>query len=260
MGNFKESNVVLVVDDDEMNLQVAKMILEKKLQCRVLTANSGVNCLEILRSQYVRVVLLDIMMPEMDGIETLKEIRADEKFEDLPVIMLTASLDKDNIKKAAALGVKDYVRKPFMPKELIDRVSKKLVEETSDKVLVIADEDNLAAWQNILTNNFSHEFIIKTSSDDAAKILRDDEISLVIVSADLKFIEGYEILKFMAENEKFGAIPLVVTAPNKIAEMLEKINPPTSSSAPPPEHSQEHKNKIVHVVTNGIGYKLNFKV
>ena len=129
MNDFTENNVVLVVDDDEMNLQIAKRILEKKLPCRVVTASSGEQCLEILRSQYVRVVLLDILMPDMDGIETLREIRSDEKFEELPVIMLTASLDKDNIKKAAALGVKDYVRKPFMPKELIDRVSKKLVEE-----------------------------------------------------------------------------------------------------------------------------------
>lgn len=256
MGNFTESNVVLVVDDDEMNLQVAKMILEKKLPCRVVVADSGKQCLEVLRSQYVRVVLLDIMMPEMDGIETLKEIRADEKFEELPVIMLTASLEKDNIKKAAALGVKDYVRKPFMPKELIDRVSKKLIEETGNKVLVIADENNLAEWQSVLTNNFSHEFIIKTSNEDAVKVLREIEISLVVVSADLKFIDGYEVLNFMAGNEKFGSIPLVVTAPNKLIEMLEKIKPP----APAPENSHENKNKIVHVVTNGIGYKLNFKV
>ncbi len=249
MGKFTESNIVLVVDDDEMNLQVAKMILEKKLPCRVITANSGAQCLEVLQSQYVRVVLLDILMPEMDGIETLKEIRADERFEELPVIMLTASLDKDNIKKAAALGVKDYVRKPFMPKELIDRVSKKLIEESSNKVLVIADENNLAAWHNVLENNFPHEFIIETSSEDSLKILREVEISLVVVSADLKFIDGYEILNFMASEEKFDAIPLVVTAPDKLAEILEKLKPP----------APEHKNKIVHVVTNGIGYKLNLR-
>ena len=65
-SNQIQGNVVLVIDDDEINLQVAKVILEKKLPCRVITADNGIEGLEILRRQYVRVVLLDIMMPGMD--------------------------------------------------------------------------------------------------------------------------------------------------------------------------------------------------
>lgn len=257
MGNFAESNVILVVDDDEMNLQVAKMILEKKLPCRVLTANSGEKCLEILRSRYVRVVLLDIMMPDMDGIETLQEIRADDRFEELPVIMLTASLDKDNIKKAALMGVRDYVRKPFMPKELIERVDKKLIPETNEKVLVVADEGNLAAWHDVLENNFLHKFNIKTTYSESVQFLRDNEVSLVIISGELKFIDGYEFLNFVANDEKCAEVPVVVTAPDKLMEMLDKLKPPAPET---PKKTADEKNKIVHVVTNGIGYKLNFRI
>ena len=122
-----EDKIVLVVDDDEMNLQVAKMILERKVKCRVLTVSGGKEAIEILRRQDVSLILLDIMMPNYDGIETLQEIRADKFLSNLPVMMLTASSDADNIKKTAALGVRDYVKKPFMPAELIKRVTEKLL-------------------------------------------------------------------------------------------------------------------------------------
>ena len=63
--------VILVIDDDEMNLQIAKMILEKKLPCKVIGVDNGFDGLEILRTQRVNLVLLDILMPVYDGIEIL---------------------------------------------------------------------------------------------------------------------------------------------------------------------------------------------
>ena len=62
---------ILVIDDDEMNLQIAKMILEKKLPCKVIGVDNGFDGLEILRTQRVNLVLLDILMPVYDGIEIL---------------------------------------------------------------------------------------------------------------------------------------------------------------------------------------------
>ncbi|MBQ6758588.1 MAG: response regulator, partial [Selenomonadaceae bacterium] len=58
---------ILVVDDDEMNLNIARMILERKLPCKVLTVDNGIDALEMLRAEQVSLVLLDIMMPEFDG-------------------------------------------------------------------------------------------------------------------------------------------------------------------------------------------------
>ncbi|MBQ7704141.1 MAG: response regulator [Selenomonadaceae bacterium] len=259
---MENDNIVLVVDDDEMNLHVAKMILEKKLPCRVITADSGEKCLEILKSQNVRVILLDVMMPEMDGIETLQEIRYHEKLEDIPVIMLTASLDKDNIKKAAALGVKDYVRKPFMPNELIERVSKKLVQPKIEKVLVIAEENNLQDWQQVLTKNFPHEFIFKTTGAAGVEVLREEEIILVILSGELKFIDGFQVLVFMSKTEKFNSVPLLVSNSKEISAILEKLKPVAQDSPKKdtPVKESPKKNhvdkKFANVVTNLIGYKL----
>ena len=115
-------SVVMVIDDDEINLLLAKTILEKKARCKVITAESGVKGLEILRQEDVNVLLLDIDMPLMDGFETLRRIREEASLKDLPVIMLTAAADKETVVKVAKQGIEGYIKKPFMPDELIARV------------------------------------------------------------------------------------------------------------------------------------------
>ena len=115
-------SVVMVIDDDEINLLLAKTILEKKLRCEVITAESGVKGLEMLRREAVDVLLLDIDMPIMDGFETLRHIREEANLKDLPVIMLTAAADKETVVKVAKQGIEGYIKKPFMPDELIARV------------------------------------------------------------------------------------------------------------------------------------------
>ncbi len=126
--------VILIVDDDEMNLMMAKTILEMKIQAEYITVNSGKECLRVLteRGGKVDLVLLDIAMPQMDGMTTLSMIRQQPAWANLPVIFLTAAADKNSIVRAAQLKVKDYVRKPFTPDDLIARVEKHLAPDIDD--------------------------------------------------------------------------------------------------------------------------------
>ncbi|MBR4695008.1 MAG: response regulator, partial [Selenomonadaceae bacterium] len=101
-----QGNAVLVIDDDEINLSVARLILEKTLKCKVLTADSALEGLRMMRSQHVSVVLLDIEMPDMNGFEALQEIRADERLRNLPVIMLTSAADRETIARVMEQGVR----------------------------------------------------------------------------------------------------------------------------------------------------------
>ena len=266
MEKFANS-VILVVDDDEMNLNIARMILEKKLACRVITANSGEKALEILGSQFVSLILLDVMMPEMDGMETLEKIRAEENLEDIPVIMLTATVDKNIIKKSIHLGVTEYIKKPFLPKELLERVSKKLEENERhlETVLIIdADEYKLQRVQEILEENFIYKITTATSIDDGIKILAEKKISLVIASTAINFVEGFKLLDFMANTETLESVPLVFGTPENIFELVEKIKNPQPEKAAEVEKDsaiiRTEKKKTAHVVTNIIGYKLDRKI
>ena len=270
--------IILVIDDDEMNLQIAKMVLERKLPCKVLGADNGVEGIEILKSQRVNLVLLDVMMPDFDGIETLQEIRGDAQIKDVPVMMLTATVEVGTIQKARLLGVKDYIKKPFLPADLVERVKKKLSEVHSEEILILGDDEkNLQAMQKIIEENFPHEALTATSTEAAEKILRESEINLIIACADMKFIDGFKFLALVASDKKFNKIPFAITTPDKIVELVDKLNAPEveeKSAVDEPEISKppigeevaesvvvhEDKKKIANVVTNLIGYQLNIKI
>lgn len=114
---------ILVVDDDPMNLKMAEFVL-KQNGFRVFLAKSGMECLDTLRNNrtiYIDLILLDIEMPIMNGIQTFEHIKLD--FFDIPVIFLTASGDKSDVMKALKLGAAGYVKKPFLPQDLLERVT-----------------------------------------------------------------------------------------------------------------------------------------
>ena len=224
---------ILIIDDDEMNLQIAKMILEKKLPCEVLCADNGIDGLDILRNQRMSLVLLDILMPVFDGIETLEEIRNNDYMKNTPVMMLTASGDVENIQKVGALGVKDYIKKPFMPADLISRVTKKLAESHMEDILIIGNNEKvLLEMRNVIEENFPHEVIIATNYDEAVKILNKAQIELIISCAEMKFTFGFRILSFLKTDEKLSEIPFMTTTPEKIREIIDKINPPKVKEPP----------------------------
>ena len=218
---------ILVIDDDEMNLKVAKMLLEKKLPCEVLCAAGGHEGLEILRNRRVDLVLLDILMPEFDGIETLQEIRGDERIKNVPVMMLTASGDVENIQKVSTLGVKDYIIKPFVPADLIKRVEKIFEEINSADILLIGDDiTELLNMKKIIDENFPYDVRTAATFDEAAELLRDMNFKLIVASANMKFVDGFNVMKFLSADKKFSAIPFALATSDKILEVVDKINVP----------------------------------
>lgn len=109
---------ILVVDDERLIRNVIREYLENE-KYEVVEAENGFDALRVLETNRVDLIILDIMMPRMDGFETLKEIR---KTKDTPVIMLSAMKEEEDKLSGFNLGVDDYITKPFSPKELVARV------------------------------------------------------------------------------------------------------------------------------------------
>lgn len=109
---------VLVVDDDANICNLIELYLKKE-GYKVYTANEGYECLKIFNSRQLDLIVLDIMMPRMDGYDVLKEIR---KTSQVPIIMLTAKGETFDKVLGLELGADDYIVKPFDPKELIARI------------------------------------------------------------------------------------------------------------------------------------------
>lgn len=126
-----EGRTVLLVDDDIRNVYGLTNALEK-VNMKVLTAQNGYECLEILEmEQEIDVVLLDIMMPEMDGYETLKRIRENPAFASLPIIVLTAKAMKEDKDKCLAAGASGYMSKPAQLSDVIAAVRVSLMDVKS---------------------------------------------------------------------------------------------------------------------------------
>ncbi len=112
---------ILIVDDTLKNIQVLGTILRTK-GYQINIAKSGLQALEVVEKVLPDLILLDVMMPELDGFETCKRLKASDKTRDIPVIFLTAKVETDDIVKGFELGAVDYVTKPFNSVELLKRV------------------------------------------------------------------------------------------------------------------------------------------
>ncbi|WPM31640.1 chemotaxis response regulator CheY [Hydrogenobacter sp. T-2] len=114
----------LVVDDMSTMRKIIRTILNQLGYTNVEEAENGKEALSKLRSGNYDFVLLDWNMPEMDGFETLKQIRSDDKLKGIPVIMVTAEAKKENVLAAIQAGANNYVVKPFTPETLKEKIEK----------------------------------------------------------------------------------------------------------------------------------------
>ncbi len=130
----KAEPVVLVVDDNVQNLELLQAYLED-VQCRTLAAEDGLTALEIVQSEPVDLVLLDIMMPRMSGFEVCRRIKGDPESADIPIIMVTALNEFGDIERAIESGTDDFISKPVNKLELLTRVRTMLkLKHLTDKL------------------------------------------------------------------------------------------------------------------------------
>jgi len=119
---------ILIVDDEPVLLNAIRRMLTLRGYA-TLVAGNGVECLEVLAHQPVDLLILDVMMPEMDGWEVLRQLKSQGKEGAVPVMLLTAkSQPIDKMLGLKVFGVKEYVTKPFAKNDLLERVERILGE------------------------------------------------------------------------------------------------------------------------------------
>lgn len=126
---------LLVVDDEPRNIQVVSNVLKEITNCHILYATNGEQALHRVEKNDIDLILLDMMMPLMDGLETCKRLKSDARHSAIPVIFLTAKNDEESLIKAFEAGAVDYIAKPFLRRELIARVTTHLNLHITRKAL-----------------------------------------------------------------------------------------------------------------------------
>ena len=181
-----EKQSLLLVDDEPTNLRVLRTVLQE--QYRLLFAKSGEEALQLLEKEQADLILLDVMMPKLNGIDVLRRLR---NHSNIPVLMLTAKGDDIDRIIGLELGADDYVSKPCTPRELVARVRAILRRADPDKqepgqlqplrvgALTISAASRNASWCDELLDLTSTEFnLLEMLCRRAGRIISKEDLSL----------------------------------------------------------------------------------
>jgi len=135
---MQEKPKILIVDDEKINLNILLNILGLKYEISV--ALNAQKALKLIQKKKFNLILLDIIMPQMDGFELCKILKSNPQTKDIPIMFITAQTDDDIIEKAYEIGGIDYITKPFRPKELLTRINRELELQRLYKKLEIRSE------------------------------------------------------------------------------------------------------------------------
>ena len=203
---------ILVIDDDIVNLKIAEHVLEKDYN--VTCAKSGMEGIDILKSNDIDLVLLDLYMPDMNGMDVLAKIREDASISAVKVVILTSSGMKTDVTEAIQLGALDFIKKPFFPTEFLDRIKKVLNIAKKDNILVVDDDKmNLAIVHKML--GIRYDVTCVSSGMDAISYLNNNVPDMILLDLHMPEMNGLEVLEKIREQDNLSDIPVVfLTADN----------------------------------------------
>lgn len=181
---------VLVVDDQKDNVFVLKDRLQRE-GYEILEAYDGETCIKIAKSENPDIILLDVMMPGMSGFEVCKVLSATKSTELIPVLLVTALTEAEDLKEGFQVGAFDYIKKPFNRIELIARVKAALRFRESQQVLL---EFEKVKTFSATVSTANHEIkqpltLINLSTAAVNRELGKDEISREVIQKRIGFIE-----------------------------------------------------------------------
>lgn len=218
---------ILVVDDNEINRKVVKSLL-KKSQIKVSEADNGMDCIKMLEEEKFDIILLDYMMPNMDGVETFNIIRNQHLCDDVPVIMLTANAIVGAKEQFMSAGFEDYLTKPIEPEKLdrviLEYLPKELItkgeclEKNVEKIDIPAiDEFDFTYAISILKD----EEILMTTLQDVNKMLWKLPEKLENLYSDIDDAEKLNLYKIDVHALKSSVAMVGAMLLSKLARLLE---------------------------------------
>ena len=205
MENNAENITIMIVDDSPTNHQILKHCFNR-IGYQVISANNGKRALEMLESNIPDLIVLDIMMPEMDGYETIDRLKKDDKTKDIPVVFITAISKSTEKVKAFKAGAVDYITKPFQQDEILTRITTQIELKKQKQ-----NFDNLKQRKNIFSSFVINDMeiffktikndieILKSAIDNSSKTVIKNIVNNINISID----ETYERFEKASQSDRF---------------------------------------------------------
>lgn len=229
---------VMIVDDLLPNIKLLKAMLEREFY-QVITAMNGVEALECLKTEHPDIILLDVMMPEMDGLETCRRIKADPATSDIPVVMVTALSDLSDRIAGLNAGADDFLTKPINNTAMFARIRSlvrfktmtdalklrarigsefggeglsmdKINDVSGSKILLIDDDEAQVVHIREATEKLKTELFIYKDPGEAIKSLSEHDYDLVMINSCISEANSLYLCATIKSQEHGGAAPLIL--------------------------------------------------
>ncbi|MCB2292266.1 response regulator transcription factor [Clostridium algoriphilum] len=224
---------ILVVDDEEHIQELIKFNLEKS-GYKVICANNGIDAIKLVKEQLPQLMLLDLMLPGMDGLDVCKEIRRDSNMANMPIIMITAKGEEIDKIIGLELGADDYITKPFSVREMVARV-KAILRRTTMQIV-----EKTFKVGNLVIDFGKHEVIKSENKIDLT--LKEFELLQILIKNKGRVMTRDFLLDKIWGYEYVGETRTVDV---HIRHLRQKIE-------------DDDKNPVYIQTIRGIGYRFNF--
>ncbi|EDZ61613.1 two-component hybrid sensor and regulator [Sulfurimonas gotlandica GD1] len=204
------SKNILIVDDNKVNILVLEGLLEDEGYTSILSATSALQAYDILKKNNIDMILLDVMMPQIDGIEACRTIRQTPNYNHIPIIMITADISDETLRKSFEAGANDYLNKPVNMTNLKVRIESQFMNAHKDALIL--NQNRLLAV-NETVQMLAHQWrqplsIISTITMDIAVAYEFDELTAEHLDRSLNNINNavQELSKTLDEFRQISNI------------------------------------------------------
>ncbi len=240
---FTDSEVILLVDDTPNNLQVLFSYLEEQ-GFKVLLAEDGQSALQIARSQAPDLILLDVLMPDLDGFETCRLLKKQPSTRDIPIIFLTALSETVNKVQGFKLGGVDYITKPIEQEEVLARIQTHLTLQKMRSALAAQNQELLQALNfealvqritNKIRESLDESYILQTATQELGEVLNLSSCQIELydseqVTATIAYEHSITLPQCQGEIRQIADFPelyrqLLQQIPIQLVEKIPQFNP-----------------------------------
>ena len=233
---------ILVVDDEMVNRILLSTNLEEA-GYTVQTASDGQQALKMLHTQPFDAVLLDLLMPEMDGFQTLERMRATSALQHMPVIVVSAADEMESVVRCIEMGATDYITKPFDPVLLRTRVKASLAanrlhdqaQTYAGKMLVV--DDNASSRTLLAASLEEQGYTVEMAENgrQALEMLHVQSFDVVLLDLLMPEMDGFQVLERMKADSALQHIPvIIISASDEIESVVRCIEMGAADHLPKP--------------------------
>jgi len=238
LDTLQEQNLVgkkiLLVDDNPTNIKVLTQTLHEE-RFNIFEAPNGKVALDIVHNTYPDLILMDVMMPEMDGFEACRRLKADYTTNDIPIVFITAKTAVEEIEEGFSLGCEEYITKPFQVDEVCNRVrthlflgnqkKKKEIEGSSIAgMTVMIVEDNPVNLTVLIKTLESLEINITMAPNGKVAVGLAPRVQPDLILLDIMMPEmnGFEVCRILKMNASTQSIPIIFVSAKSLTADIEK--------------------------------------